>query len=54
MSKPIPQDWIKNYVDQLIAAAKLFDEGSVMREAVARRADAVMDMIKAFRDSCGE
>lgn len=51
--KPIPQEWIKNYVDQLIDAAQLFEEGTAMRDGALVRADAVLDMVKAFReDSC--
>ena len=51
--KPIPQEWIRDYVDQLMEAAKLFDEGSAMREGALAKADAVMGMVEAFRaDSC--
>ena len=48
--KPIPQEFIRDYVDSLIAAAKMFPEGSVMRTSALLRADYVMDMVKAFRE----
>lgn len=51
--KPIPQEWIKNYVDQLCRAAQLFEKNTTMHTAPLVRADAVMDMVKAFQDdSC--
>jgi len=46
---PIPQEFIKEYVDELISAAKLFGD-SRMGNAAMIRADAIMDMVKAFRD----
>jgi len=46
---PIPQEWIRDYVDSLIAVANNFD--GTMRDAIAARADAVLDMVKAFRES---
>ena len=46
---PIPQEFIKEYVDELINAAKLFGD-SRMGNAAMIRADAIMDMVKAFRD----
>ena len=45
---PIPQEWIRDYVDQLIAASKLFGD-SRMGNAALERADHVMDMVKSFR-----
>jgi hypothetical protein len=47
--KPIPQEWIKGYVESLIEAAKLFD--GTMQASIAARADAILDMVKAFRES---
>ena len=47
--KPIPQEWIKAYVDQLIEAAKLFGD-TVMGKAAIERAHSIMDMVKAFRE----
>lgn len=51
--KPIPQEWVKRYVDSLLDAAKMFDSLSPMRASILFRADAVMDMVKAFRE-CDE
>lgn len=51
MMKPIPQEWVKRYVDLLLDAAKMFDSLSPMRASILLRADAVMDMVKAFRDT---
>lgn len=52
MSKSeIPQEWIKNYVDQLIRVAKELPENSVMQSSLILRADAVMDMVAAYRES---
>lgn len=54
MSKSeIPQEWIKNYVDKLIRVAKELPENSVMQSSLILRADAVMDMVAAFRESDG-
>ncbi len=49
--KPIPQEWIKNYVDQLIGVAKELPENGLMRSSLILRADAVMDMVEAFKGS---
>jgi hypothetical protein len=48
--KPIPQEWIKEYVDSLLQAAAKFDEYSTMRAAALMRADHVMDLVKAWRE----
>jgi hypothetical protein len=48
--KPIPQEWIKEYVDSLLQAAAKFDEYSAMRAAALMRADHVMDLVKAWRE----
>jgi hypothetical protein len=47
----IPQDWIRDYVDQILAMAKQFDEASAMRAACVARAEHVLDLVKAFRES---
>ncbi len=47
----IPQLWIKKYVDSLIEAAKLFEEGGTMRNSILLRADSILDMVKAFRET---
>jgi hypothetical protein len=49
--KPIPQEWIKEYVDKLIEVAKAFDHKSDMHKAVLLRADYAMDLVKSFRES---
>ena len=48
-TEPIPQEWIREYVDKLIETSAYFDESSPMRRAATDRADAVMDMVKEFR-----
>ena len=47
----VPQLWIKKYVDSLIEAAKLFEEGGTMRNSILLRADSILDMVKAFRET---
>ncbi len=49
--RAIPQEWVKEYVDKLIAIAKSLDNGSAMQSACLLRAEFVMDMVKAFRES---
>lgn len=47
---PIPQDWIKRYVDALLEFAAKAGPNSKMGEAALLRADHVMDLVKAFRE----
>lgn len=47
----IPLWWLKEHVDLLLDLAGKFDEGSKMREATARRADCIMDMVKAWQEA---
>jgi hypothetical protein len=47
--KPIPQEWIKNYVNQLIDVAASLPEGK-LRDATILRADHAMDLIEAFQN----
>lgn len=47
---PIPQDWIRGYVDQLLVAAKKVGPGTLMGQAALLRADHAMDMVKAWRE----
>lgn len=47
---PISQEWIKNYVDQLLAYAEKLPEGNTMRVAAMMRADHAMDLVKAWRE----
>lgn len=49
--KPIPQEWIKNYVDQLIRVAKELPENGVMQKSMMLRAEAILDMVIAFKES---
>lgn len=48
--QPIPQDWIKNHVDQMLTAAQKFPD-EPMKLAAALRAEHVMDLLEAFRSS---
>ena len=52
--KPIPQEWIRSYVDMLLKTAALFPAGSEMRTAALLRADNVLDLVKAFQESEGQ
>lgn len=47
----IPEEWIKKYVDDLLAFAAQLDERTSMRAACLLRADHVMDLVKAYRES---
>jgi hypothetical protein len=51
MMKPIPQEWIKNYVDQLISVAKELPAYGAMQSSMMLRADAIMDMVIAYKES---
>lgn len=48
--EPIPQEWIKRYVDTLLQFAKGFD--GAMRDSSLLRAQHAMDLVAAFRESC--
>lgn len=47
---PIPQEWIRDYIDQLLKVAGMYPDG-LMKAAVALRAEHAMDLVKAFRDA---
>ena len=49
MLEPIPQEWIKRYVDELLDFAKKLRENDPMRQSCMLRADHVMDLVRAFR-----
>lgn len=49
--KPIPQEWVKKYVDNLVRIAKALPENSDLRAVVAVRAENALDLVKAFRES---
>jgi hypothetical protein len=53
MPNRIPEEWIKNYADEILAVASKLPEGS-NRDAVALRAEHAMDLLKAYRESIGE
>ena len=46
----ISEEWIKTYVDTLLAFAGRLPEGSAMRTQALMRADHVMDLVKAWRE----
>jgi len=46
----IPLEWIRKYVDQIIEVAGRMPEGK-LRDALLLRADNVMDLVKAWKDS---
>jgi hypothetical protein len=48
--KPIPQEWIRDYVDKMLSLAATLPENSLMREAAALRAEHIMDMVKAWQE----
>lgn len=50
VSEPIPQEWIRSYVDELLKLAKAFDDHSAMHAHALLRAEHAMDLVKAFRD----
>lgn len=49
--KPIPQEWIMIYINQLISVAIGLPEHDAMKETLLQRAHHIMDMIEAFRES---
>lgn len=49
MMEPISQEWIKKYVDSLLAYAKACGD-TPLRNAALVRADSIMDMVKAWRE----
>lgn len=51
---PIPQEWIKQYVDDLLAFAERLTESNLLRNACLLRADHAMDLVKAFRETHGD
>jgi hypothetical protein len=45
----IPSKFIQDYIDQLLNVAKGFPEDSIMRAAVMRRVECIMDMVDAYK-----
>jgi len=48
--EPIPQEWIKRYVDQWLELAGRMKPGK-MQDAALLRADHAMELVKAFRET---
>ena len=48
--EPINQQWIKKYVEELIAFAKDVGPDSVIGASILLRADAILDLVKAWRE----
>ena len=48
--RSIPETFIRDYVDELIRVARLFEKDSAMARAAADRAEAIMTMVKAWRE----
>ncbi len=48
--KPIPQEWLKNYIDTLLKLAGELPPGG-LRDATLLRVDHAMDLVKAFKES---
>lgn len=48
---PIPQQWIKEYVDTLLEVGKQLEPNGLMQQAVLVRAHNIMDMVEAFRET---
>jgi hypothetical protein len=48
--KPIPPEFIRKYIDQLLLGASKLPDGG-MKTAVLLRADSVMDLVKAWKES---
>jgi hypothetical protein len=52
--EPIPQEWIKQYVDDLLLFAERLKESNLLRDACLLRAEHAMDLVKAFRAHTGD
>lgn len=48
---PIPQEWMKGYIDELLGFAKNFGPNSLMGTAALLRAEHAMDIVEAWRES---
>lgn len=49
--RPIDPEWVKRYVDQLLEAAQKLPDGS-FRDAILHRADAILDLVQAWKQKC--
>lgn len=50
----IPEKWIKEYVDTLIAYAAKIGPDTAMGKAALERADHAMDLVKGYRERSKE
>lgn len=49
--RPIPQDWVRKYVDTMLAMAGKIGPDTAMGQAALLRAEHAMDLVKAWRES---
>lgn len=49
--KPINPVWLKMYIDSLLKAAKDFGPDTLMGKATLMRAEAIIDMVEAWKGS---
>ena len=49
MKEPVSQEWINDYVGQLLETAKSLPEDSALHQALLRRAEYAMDLVTAWR-----
>jgi len=49
--RDIPQEWIHNYINQMLEVVKTLEPNSTMYSAILNRADIILDLVKAFRES---
>lgn len=48
--KPVPQEWIKEYIDKLLGVAKQLPHTDKMHHAILLRVDHIIDLVKAWRE----
>lgn len=48
--KPIPQEWLKKYIEDLLGFAGKFGPESKMGQATLLRAEHIMDMVNSFKE----
>lgn len=51
MTDPISLEWIKQYIDTLLEFAKKHGSDSKMGQAAMLRAEHVMDLVKAWKET---
>lgn len=47
--EPIDPEWVKKYIDDLLAAAQKIAPGA-FRDAIVSRAEHVLDMVEAWKN----